>query len=102
VSRQRLARVVRRLADWLDTTAAPPPPPNMTLVSRAELREIQMTGLRMIRDFSFVSRERGPAEGLVWFPREILQSFAWLIKTEIETRERDFAAIEQDPRAAIG
>jgi len=95
-ARRRLATRLRRVADRIDAPEAAPAP-EMKLISRTGLREVQMTGLQMIRDYSFVSRERGPSEGFVWFPREVLHSMTWLITTELETRERDFAAIEKDP-----
>ena len=98
--RHALAGFLRRLALRLDPSP-PEPPADMVPISREKLREIQMTGLQMIRDFAFVSREQGPGTGLLWFPPEILRSITWLITTELALRESDFAAIEQNPRTAL-
>ncbi|MGH2899909.1 MAG: hypothetical protein ACRDMZ_14640 [Solirubrobacteraceae bacterium] len=91
--RRRLAARLRRVVDWLDSPA-PEPARDMIPVTRTELREIQTAGLTMIGDFA---RASGPDAGLVLFPREILQSIGWLVRTELATRDDDFA---QNPRAA--
>jgi len=95
--RRRVAAVLRRFVDRIDSPE-PEPPKDMVLITRSELREIQTQGLQMIDDYADVSRERGPGEGLLWFPRQVLQSIDWMVTTELESRDRDFATIESDPR----
>ena len=96
--RRRVAAVLRRFVDRIDSPE-PEPPKDMVLMTRSQLREIQMQGLQMIDDYAWLSRNRGATEGLIWFPRGVLTSVSWLIADELEARDRDFATIESDPRA---
>lgn len=84
------------MADRLDPPVSAPPR-EITFITRTELREVQMRGLRLIDDCMYLSRLQGDNEGLLWFPTAALDSINWLITAEIETRERDFAAVELDP-----
>jgi hypothetical protein len=95
--RRRVAAVLRRFVDRIDSPE-PEPPKDMVLINRSQLREIQAEGLQMVIDYAWVSRERGPGEGLLWFPRQVLQSIDWLVRDELEMRDRDFATIESDPQ----
>jgi len=52
----------------------------------------------MISDFDETSKSLGSNEGLLWFPSEVLKSIGWFVGVELESRDRDFAAIESDPR----
>lgn len=100
----RLGALLRRLADRVDPPAPPAPPVSageVKLISRDELREVQKQALQMVDDYVYLSRCQNPDDGLLWFPTDVLDAVAYLVGHELETRGRDFAAIERDPRMVL-
>ena len=85
VKRRLVAPLLRQLgdrlrgyADAIDTPEVPKPP-EMKLISRQELREVQQLGMRMISDWLHLSRSDGRDSGLLWIPTDVLQSILWFV-----------------------
>lgn len=74
----------------------------MRMVSREELRQIQQELLQMIDSWIYLSRVDGRrADGLLWIPREVLETVAYFIGQEIDARDRDFVTMEKDPTTVL-
>ena len=102
--RIRLARLLRLLAGLADRLDPPPvaPAEDVRLVSREELRAIQDELLQMIENWIYVARIDGRgADGLLWIPREVLETIRYFLGEEINARDRDFEAVETNPATVL-
>lgn len=96
----RLAALLRRLADRLDPPRAAPAE-EVRMISRQELRGIQQELLQMIDSWIYLSRSAERDDGLMWIPRDVLETVAYFIGQEIDARDRDFERIERDPTVVL-
>lgn len=97
------AALLRRLADRIDPPRAEAPEAgDVRWVSREELRAIQQEVLQLVDDCAFLARVDGRrGDGLLWIPREALESILYFFGQEISTRDRDLATIECDPTTVL-
>ena len=99
--RRRVARVLRRIVDRIDVPD-PTPPADVLLISRTELRQIQTDALSMIENYAYLSRTADRRiDGLLWFPRGVLECMGCLVTLELEVRDRDLGLIEKDSTVVL-
>lgn len=99
--RSRVATLLRRFADRIDPPVVAPPE-SMRMVSREELRGIQRELLRMIENWIYVAQVDGRnTDGLLWIPRDVLETIVYFLGEEIKARDRDFVAVETNPTTVL-